>query len=203
MPQNKVGQPPEELKPLPGAETEAKNIATLLNTQPLIGGQATETAVVERMGDADLIHLATHGLLDDINGVGAPGAIVLSPSSEDDGFLTTDEIMKQFALSDKQLLNADLIVLSACDTGGGKVTGDGVVGLSRSLIAAGAPSIIVSLWKVPDRATQALMTAFYTNLYEKKMDKATALRQAMLGMIEGENPGPAAWAGFTLMGEAM
>ena len=149
-----------------------------------------------------VIHLATHGLLDDVNGIGSPGAIALTPSGKDDGFLTSSEIMAKFGLANATPLEADLIVLSACDTGRGDIKGEGVIGLSRSFIAAGVPSVIVSLWKVPDEATKDLMIEFYTNLYEKKFDKAQALRQAMLTMLEGENPDPLDWAAFTLIGEA-
>ncbi|MEH1986367.1 MAG: CHAT domain-containing protein [Nostoc sp.] len=98
-------------------------------------------------------------------------------------------------------LNADLVVLSACDTALGQITGDGVIGLSRSLITAGTPSVIVSLWSVPDAPTAELMTEFYRNWRERKLDKAQALRQAMLKTMEN-HPNPKDWAAFTLIGEA-
>jgi CHAT domain len=88
----------------------------------------------------------------------------------------------------------------ACGTGQGKLTGDGVVGLSRSLISAGTPSVIVSLWKIPDDATSALMTDFYENLQQKD-DKAVALRKAMLKVMK-EYPNQVNWGAFTLVGEA-
>ncbi|NEP14911.1 MAG: CHAT domain-containing protein [Symploca sp. SIO2C1] len=192
----------KNLSPLDGAETEAKQIAQILDTEPLLGAEATETAIVQKMPNAKVIHLATHGLLDDISGVGSPGAIVLAPSAQDDGFLTSSEIMEQYGLPGTTPLRAELVVLSACDTGGGEIKGEGVIGLSRSLIAAGVPSLVVSLWKVPDDATQELMVEFYTNLYERKLDKAQALRQAMLTMINEGNPDPIDWATFTVIGEA-
>ncbi|NER96824.1 MAG: tetratricopeptide repeat protein [Symploca sp. SIO1B1] len=193
----------KNLSPLPGAETEAKKIAQMLNTEPLLGAQATEKTIVEKLPKAKIIHLATHGLLDDISGVGSPGAIALAPFGKDDGFLTSREIMEKFGLTNTTPLQAELVVLSACDTGRGDIKGEGVVGLSRSLIAAGVPSLVVSLWKVPDHATQELIVEFYTNLYERKLDKAQALRQAMLTMLEGgENPDPLDWAAFTVIGEA-
>ncbi len=77
-----------------------------------------------------------------------------------------------------------------------------MIGLSRSFIAAGVPSVIVSLWSVPDAPTASLMTEFYTNLYQNKLDKAQALRQAMLKMMEKHRDNPRAWAAFTLIGEA-
>ena len=110
-----------------------------------------------------------------------------------DGLLTADEILDM-------KLNAELVVLSACDTGRGRITGDGVIGLSRSLITAGVPSIVVSLWKVPDDSTAFLMTEFYKNL-QKFPDKSQALRQAML-TTKQNYPDPLNWAAFTLIGEA-
>ncbi|MEB3826003.1 CHAT domain-containing protein, partial [Phormidium sp. CCY1219] len=97
-------------------------------------------------------------------------------------------------------LNADLVVLSACETGRGKITGDGVIGLSRSLMSAGTASVLVSLWKVPDNATYLLMREFYQT-WESSGDKAQALRQAMLTTMQ-QYPSPENWAAFTLMGEA-
>ncbi|MBD2119498.1 CHAT domain-containing protein [Trichocoleus sp. FACHB-262] len=189
----KLGEPAEQLASLPGAEKEAKAIATLLRTQALIGDQATKAKILQQLPQAQIVHLATHGLLDDFKGLGVPGAIALAPSGQDDGLLTASEILKL-------KLNAELVVLSACDTGQGRITGDGVVGLSRSLISAGVPSVIVSLWKVPDEPTAALMTEFYRQL-QRQPDKAQALRQAML-VTKARYPDPLDWAAFTLMGEA-
>ncbi|MEQ8467023.1 tetratricopeptide repeat protein [Coleofasciculus sp. E1-EBD-02] len=187
------GEPPKPLEPLPGAEQEAKEIASLLNTQAIIGNQATEAAIVQQMPKARFIHLATHGLLDDLYNADIPGAIALAPSGEDDGLLRASEILKL-------KLNAELVVLSACDTGQGRITGDGVIGLSRSLFTAGVPSVVASLWKVPDEPTAFLMANFYKNL-QKQPDKAQALRQAMLTTME-KYPNPRNWAAFTLIGEA-
>ncbi|MEA5390329.1 CHAT domain-containing protein [Cyanobium gracile UHCC 0139] len=185
------GDPPMPLAPLPGAEQEARAIGAMFGTAPLIGGEATETAVVARMGRARLVHLATHGLLDDGSRREVPGAIVLAASARDDGLLRADEIMN---LS----LQADLFVLSACDTGRGTITGDGVIGLSRSLLTAGARSVLVSLWAVPDAPTTALMTAFYRELAAGR-PKALALREAMRS-VRRQHPDPVDWAAFTLIG---
>jgi CHAT domain-containing protein len=185
------GEDPEQLPELPGAEAEAKAIAQFLQAPFLTGNQATKAIVKQQMATAGLIHLATHGLLDDQRGIGS--AIALAPSGSDNGLLTAEEILDL-------KLNANLVVLSACDTGRGKITGDGVIGLSRSLIAAGAPSVIVSLWAVPDAPTSALMTQFYQN-WQTNPDKAQALRQAMLTTMK-QHPNPRDWAAFTLIGEA-
>lgn len=193
----KIGDSPEQLKPLPSAEQEAISIAQLLNTKALIGKQATKAAILPRLSQARIIHLATHGLLDDFIGLGVPGAIALAPSGNgqiNDGLLTANEILDL-------KLNAELVVLSACDTGRGRITGDGVIGLSRSLISAGVPSVMVSLWSVPDAPTAELMTEFYRNWLSRKQDKAQALRQAMLTTMK-KHPNPKDWAAFTLIGEA-
>jgi CHAT domain-containing protein len=188
-----LGEKPMPLSQLPNAEQEAKAIATLLNTKALIGNQATKSSLVQQMPNARMIHLATHGLLNDFTGLGVPGAIALAPSSSDDGLLTASEILNL-------KLNAELVVLSACNTGRGRITSDGVIGLSRSLISAGVPSLIVSLWSVPDAPTAELMIEFYRRL-QQNPDKAQALRSAMLTTMK-QHPRPSDWAAFTLIGEA-
>jgi CHAT domain-containing protein len=191
-----IGNPAKTLDPLPGAEKEAAKIAQLLNTQAVTGSHARKDRVMQQMQNAGIIHFATHGLLDSFKG-DTPGAIALAPNGTNqpnDGLLTSGEI---FDLK----LNADLVVLSACDTGRGDITGDGVIGLSRSLFVAGVPSVIVSLWKVPDDSTAELMTEFYKNWQDRKLDKAQALRQAMLTTMK-TNPNPRDWAAFTLIGES-
>ncbi|MEO1351865.1 MAG: CHAT domain-containing tetratricopeptide repeat protein [Cyanobacteria bacterium J06635_15] len=188
----------EPLAPLPGAEAEANAIAALLDTTAITGQQATESFIKAQLETAPIVHLATHGLLDygvtaTSDGVTIPGAIALAPSTTEDGLLTAREIL---GLSTQ----ADLVVLSACDTGLGTITGDGVVGLARAWIAAGTPSLVVSLWLVPDAPTAILMTEFYRQ-QQSGLDKAQALRQAMLHTM-ASNPEPRDWAAFTLIGEA-
>ncbi|MEG4026482.1 CHAT domain-containing protein [Microcoleus sp. S13C4] len=185
------GEPKQQLSPLPGAEAEARAIAPLLKTQAITGAQGTKAAIVQKMPQASIIHLATHGLLDDVRGLGS--AIAMAPSGSDDGLLTAEEIFDM-------KLQASLVVLSACNTGEGRITGDGVIGLSRALISAGVPSVIVSLWSVPDAPTSELMQSFYQNL-QNNPDKAQALRQAMLTTMK-THPQPRNWAAFTLIGEA-
>ena len=194
----KIGEARQQLIPLPGAEREAKAIAKLFNTQALIGNQATETKVTQLLPKARLIHLATHGIFDSVSGLNSGIALTPDPFSKggdkiSDGLLTAGEI---FDLE----LNAELVVLSACDTGRGRISGDGVIGLSRSLISAGVPSVLVSLWSVPDAPTAELMKEFYQNL-QNNPDKAQALRQAMLKIMK-QHPNPRDWAAFTLIGEA-
>jgi CHAT domain-containing protein/Tfp pilus assembly protein PilF len=188
----KVGVPLVQLDPLKGAEKEALTIANFFKTKAITGKDATKAALKQKLSSARIIHLATHGLLADTD-KSIPTAIALAPTKNDNGLLTPAEIVD---LS----INAELVVLSACDTGRGAITGDGVIGLSRSLITAGAPSVIVSLWSVPDAPTAELMMEFYQQ-WQQNPDKAVALRNAMLKTMK-KSPAPVNWAAFTLIGES-
>ncbi|MDJ0620912.1 MAG: CHAT domain-containing protein [Calothrix sp. MO_192.B10] len=170
MPTIPLTEPPVQLEDLAWAKTEAQAIASLLNTQAITGIDATKVDIQQQMPKARLIHLATHGLLDDIRQLGIPGAIALAPRDDDNGFLTAGEIYDM-------KLNAELVVLSACSTGQGKITGDGVIGLSRCLIAAGVKSVIVSLWSVGDLSTALLMVKFY-QIFQQGVAVTIALNEA-------------------------
>ncbi|MGH7595579.1 MAG: CHAT domain-containing protein [bacterium] len=111
---------------------------------------------------------------------------------ETDGILTTAEI---FGLP----LNAELVVLSACQTGLGEISSDGVAGLSRAFLYAGASSLIVSLWIVADDVTQELMVKFYEELAADG-NKARALQAAQLATMK-KHPHPKDWAAFVLVGQ--
>ena len=163
-------RPSKRLKDLAWASVEAEVIAKLFKTEAITGEQATKAYVQLQMSETQIIHLATHGLLDDIRQLGIPGAIALAPSDHDSGFLTAGEIYTM-------KLSADLVVLSACNTGRGKITGDGVVGLSRCLIAAGVKSVIVSLWSIDDLSTALLMLRFY-QLFQENMSAVRSLNNA-------------------------
>jgi CHAT domain-containing protein len=182
----------EALPPLPGARQEAIAIGEILKTTPLLGAQATKATVLEQLHTASTVHFATHGLLDTIKG-DMPGAIALAPSGTDNGLLSASEI---FDLK----LRANLVVLSACDTGRGAINSDGVIGLSRSLIASGVPSVVVSLWAVDDNSTRVFMSDFYRQR-QINPNKAQALRQAMLNTMK-QHPNPRDWAAFTIVGES-
>jgi CHAT domain-containing protein len=184
-------QSPYGLGNLPHAEAEAVAIGQLLQTKPWLGKEATLTAIMPQVREARVIHLATHGLLDNFRQGGLPGAIALTPEGKDNGLWTANDIVQLD-------LQAKLVVLSACDTGRGKITGDGVLGLSRAWLTAGAKSVLVSLWSVPDEPTALLMTNFYQNLAQGK-NSATALRDAMV-TVRQKYPRPVNWAGFTVMG---
>jgi CHAT domain-containing protein len=192
-----VGNPsfdPTAGPPLEAAEKEANAIAMLLKTQALTGSKATKAEILAKIPTAQMIHLATHGLYKDEKGEGLQSALAFAPGNQKDGFIRASEIMNL-------KLNASLAVLSACDTGRGEITGDGVIGLSRAFIGAGVPSLVVSLWRVNSDSTTDLMVQFYQNLL-KSSDRAQALRQAMLFTLK-KYDSPKDWAAFLLIGEAL
>lgn len=170
----------------------------------LTGLDATKTRLLEpsrkseRLGAYRYIHFGVHG---DVN-ERAPelSALVLSRFDPQgllqDPFLRVEEI-------EKLDLSADLVVLSACRTGlGKKVAGEGLVGLTQGFFAAGASSVIVSLWDVDDLSTSELMSRFYRNLLRKKMSPSRALREAQLSMWRDERwNAPYHWGGFSQIGE--
>jgi CHAT domain-containing protein len=116
------------------------------------------------------------------------------PAGGDDGFLHAFEV---FDLD----LAANLVVLSACETGGKEVTGEGLVGLTRAFLYAGAPSVAVSLWPVADNSSADLMVRFYREL-ARTADKAGALRRSKLALIaEPDLAHPFYWSSFVLVGD--
>ena len=146
-----VGNPTNDL---PAAAKEAKTIARRFKTSPLLGKRATKAEVVKQMPQANLIHLAAHAApnqLDDDYG----GLIVFADPHQGFSNLTTPEISAM-------QLQAELVVLSGCSTGVSDIiNSDGVVGLARSMMTAGVPSVLMSLWPVADAPTADLMKAFY------------------------------------------
>jgi CHAT domain-containing protein len=162
-----------------------------------LGSAAKEENVKnnEYLSTARRIHFATHGIISEKQPQYSGLVLTLDDDPTEDGLLQAYEI---FNLK----LNADLVVLSACRTGLGKeVRGEGLIGLTRAFMYAGAPSVVVSLWEVADRSTAALMVKFYQQLDHAK-DKAEALRQAKLALIQsGQFAHPYYWAPFILVGE--
>ena len=161
----------------------------MFDVSPILGREATETKIKESIDQASIIHFATHGLFNEREALQSSLALA---AIDGDGLLTADEIL-DFKL------HADLVFLSACNTGRGKITGDGAIGLSRSFLAAGARNAVVSLWYVPDLPTATLAIEFYRH-FQAHQDKAQALRQAMLTVMK-LYPHPVNWAGFILVGQ--
>ncbi len=192
-----IAQPP----PLLRGEQEALEIAQFLKTQALIGNQATKSAFLEQLPKARRIHLATYSLLDEVKRQGVPGGIALAPSGNDNGILTASDLLNlsEQTKDKKSPLRAELVVLSAGNLGNNQLKQDGLIGISSSLMAAGVPSIILSLGTGTTKTTSDLMIEFYQQLKQTN-DKAQALRQAMLKTKE-KYPNSQEWAAFTLMGE--
>ena len=139
--------------------------------------EATEEKAKSLSPHNDVIHFASHAELSEVDPLAS--AILLAKNEKEDGRLEVREI---FAMN----LKAHLIVLSACETGLGKLSsGDELIGLTRAFIYAGTPSVVASLWNVEDNSTAALMVNFYKNL--KTMTKIEALRRAQLQLIRGES----------------
>jgi CHAT domain-containing protein len=204
------GEPP--LPRLAGASEEVRAIARLVpaaRTTVLAGPAATEPRVRAALPNKAVIHFATHGIIRDGNPLASFLALGTVGEGVADGQLTADKI---YGLG----VAANLIVLSACRSGGGVITGDGIAGLARAFFYAGTPSVIVSVWDVADQPTNQLLPAFY-RAWLTGADKASALRTAQLALIRSLRAGqvkvtlpagtfvlpedPAFWAAFVLLGE--
>lgn len=189
-----------QLLPLPSAEREASAVARLLGTSPLVGEAATEATVRTRMRDVDVIHFATHGMSYSTLSQAGESFVALSASAGFDGLLTANELM-----TDRDLrLKADLVTLSACETGLGDIrAAEGTIGLQRAWLARGASSLLVSLWSVDDDATRVLMERFYQHWRTDpdKPSKAAALQRAQMDVRRiPAFANPYFWSGFQLVG---
>lgn len=200
-----VGNAPEQLKdgftPLPSSETEVNQLAKLYGTAQskiYVGAEAREDRLKAEAGQASVLHLATHGILN--NASPLYSQIVLAQPDEkshEDGLLEAWEVMKLD-------LQAQVVILSACETGRGRIgAGEGVIGLTWAFFVAGAPATVVSQWKVDAESTSELMQEFHRHLQARQgAVKAEALRAAALKLLE--NPKyrhPFFWASFSLIGD--
>jgi CHAT domain-containing protein len=194
------GQARWELTRLAESHHEATEIARLYRPEQValyLGPQAKEENV---KGNCDLatarrIHFATHGLTNERQPQYSGLVLTLDDNSQEDGLLQVYEI---FNLK----LKAELVVLSACQTGLGKeLEGEGMIGLTRAFMYAGVPSVVVSLWQVADRSTAELMVKFYQQM-DRVGDKAEALRRAKLELIDNScYQHPYYWAPFVIVGD--
>jgi CHAT domain-containing protein len=173
------------------AEREAKEVARLYPQSAVyVRSEATKSRAVSLSPNYDILHFAVHGELREDDPLNS--GLLLAGDGKEDGRLRVGEI---FSLN----LKADTVVLSACESGLGKISsGDEIIGLTRSFIYAGTPSIVTTLWKVNDRTSYELMGEFYSQL--KTGRKAEALRQAQLKTMK-EFPEPFFWAAYGLTGE--
>ena len=185
------------LAPLPGTREEAMAVADVR----LFGKDASESGLRAALGKKKhrwhSVHFACHGLVNPDRPT--LSSLALTPEGEDDGFLTALEVLKME-------IPSDLVVLSACETGKGKIVGgEGIVGLTRAFMYAGSPRVICSLWKVDDDATRALMTKFYESWNPKDgkpgLATAEALRKAQEFVKSHEKwKHPYYWAAWVLWG---
>jgi CHAT domain-containing protein/tetratricopeptide (TPR) repeat protein len=198
---------------LPGARAEVAAISSLVpkaRVTVLQDARASEDSVRASVDGKAVLHFATHAIVRDDDPFASFLALApVTGGAGADGFLTAQEVYGW-------QLNADLIVLSACRSGGGRVTGDGVATFARAFIYAGTPSLVASLWDVADEPTNRLVPGFY-RAWLGGQSKARALRAAQLqllaelraGKVQVQTPAgpvtvpdhPAYWAGFALIGE--
>jgi len=194
------GRPPE---PLPVTKHEAISVARLYGSTPLLGEQATEATLRQRIEAADVIHLATHGYLHPVRAMSS-GVLLTAPEKEPEpGETDNDGALQAWEIYSQLRLRAELVVLSGCETGRGQeVKGEGLIGLTRALQYAGARSIVASQWKVADRSTATLMVAFHRSL-RQGLPKDEALQKAMAQLRQSRaTSAPYFWAPFILVGDS-
>ena len=183
------------LNSLPCAREEVKMIGEILNTTPLTGEEATKDEVLKQLGSVALVHIAAHGDME-------AGEILLAPNIAQTS-RTPKEKDYMLRMSDVQAvqLRARLVVLSCCHSAKGKITPEGVVGIGRAFLGAGARSVLVSLWAVDDEATMEFMKGFYEHL-ARGQSASMALNMAMKCLRESEKfCAVKYWAPFVLIGD--
>lgn len=188
------------LNGLPGTAHEVNTIADIfkeknINSLIYLNDQATEAKIkTHSLKGYSLLHFATHGVVDE-NTPELSRIYLQAGTDAEDGELYAGEIYTME-------LGADLVTLSACQTGLGKISkGEGIIGLSRALVYAGAKNIVVSYWSVSDESTAQLMTSFYAHLVNNTRPAYSRdLRTAKLMLLNGKYAAPYYWAPFVLIG---
>lgn len=187
----------DELTPLPAAREEVALLQTKYQGYFAFDSLASEKNVKARVSDYSILHFATHGILDSERPMLSSLALSEDRDSTESNFWHAYEISKS-------RLNANMVVLSACETGYGKFeTGNGVASLARAFMYAGAQSLVVSLWQVHDNSTSRLMNNFYDQL-DQGLNKDEALKNAKMEYLKsarGIYAHPAFWSSFILMGK--
>ena len=183
------------LEQLPCAEKEVQMIGEILQTEPLVGKQATKDEVLTRISSVALVHIAAHGKME-------TGEIALAPNTTRSS-LNPDR--EDYLLTMKDVLEAQirarLVVLSCCHSARGEVKSEGVVGIARAFLGAGARSVLVSLWAIDDEATMEFMKVFYRQLVHGK-SASESLNKAMKSMRESDHFNAVKyWAPFVLIGD--
>lgn len=200
----------EYLEPLPGTYDEVKTIEKILEDSKwestVLTGESAIEENIKSISNPTVLHIATHGYFEEsekydnallYSGLFLTGATTKYKNKTfegEDGILTAYEAMHL------NLQKTQMVVLSACETGMGRIeNGEGVYGLQRAFLIAGANSVVMSMWKVNDQTTMELMTHFYTNLEDAK-DKHIAFRQAQLDLKE-KYSSPKYWGAFNIVGK--
>ena len=183
-----VGDPLTELPPLPCAREEVEMIGRMLGSTPHIGAQATKDKVLTRLGSVALVYIAAHGDME-------TGEIALAST----------EVAKENVLTMRDVLGVQmrgrLVILSCCHSARGEIKAEGVVGIARAFLGAGARSVLVSLWAIDDEATLEFMKNFYQHLV-KGISASESLNQTMNCMRESEEFNAVKyWAPFVLIGD--
>jgi CHAT domain-containing protein/tetratricopeptide (TPR) repeat protein len=200
----------EKLEPLPDAEKQVRELDGLFGRlspparrKVYVGAEATEERLKAEAGDYSILHLATHGILDDRSPMYSHLALAQTTGSgNEDGLLEAWEILKMD-------LKAELAVLSACETARGRIgAGEGMIGLSWAMFVAGVPTTVVSQWKVRSDSTADLMVNFYQQLQSRAakdkagLSRAEAMRRAALRLLgTAQYRHPFHWAGFVVIGD--
>lgn len=187
-----------EISPLPHSRKEIRRVAQCFPKEEvdiLLDIKAREEAVKSKpLQGYRIIHFACHALLDEKAPMRSALVLTLDDNSKEDGFLQAREISN---LS----LAADLVVLSACQTGKGRIeNAEGIIGLPRAFFYAGARSMLTTLWKINDKSAAEIMPSFYRHLTEGK-NMARALRLAKLEMLKSSMSHPFHWGGLVLNGD--
>jgi len=185
------------LMPIPGVQKEVENISRIFSSRVYEDKQATEANFKANAGNYGLLHLAMHTIINDENPLYSKLVFYQNDDKNNDGLLNTYELFNMD-------LNAQLAVLSACNTGAGVLQrGEGIMSLARGFFYAGVPSIVMTLWSVEDFSGVELMTSFYTSLAEGKT-KDVALQQAKLNYLLNSDQlkaHPHFWAAYVNIGE--
>ena len=190
--------------PLYYTEDEANNIQKLHpNTTIYIRENATKKSFLNNVPDYQILHLATHAFFD--LAFDAFSGLVLAAGNDS----TDAGLLQGFEIADMNLENYDLVTLSACESGRGHLArGEGLLGLPRSFLGAGAKRVVMTSWKIDDRFSSLLMTQFYNNMLNKGFPTAKALQQAKISLLkEKDKKGnlnfqhPLFWAAFSIYGK--
>jgi CHAT domain-containing protein/tetratricopeptide (TPR) repeat protein len=187
-----------KLAPIKGTKEEINAISKLFKTKKLFDQDATEAYFKKHAGDYNILHLAMHTIIDNENPLYSKLVFTSPPAgSAEDGYLNTYEL---FGLH----LPGQLAVLSACNTGSGKLDrGEGIISLARGFFYAGIPSVVMTLWEIEDHSSADLMARFYENL-KLGLPNDIALQQAKIEYLEGAGKlqsHPYFWAGYVSIGK--